>query len=601
MEERIVRSVEKLYKRVAKPLENVIFPLILLLWPLVKVGIGVDVSDSTYSLGNYLFADNLSGTWVMSTYLSNLVGSLFVHLPYGTTLIGMNVYTGLIVSATALLCYYVLRKDFRAPVLFIGEFVAISFCWIPTGILYNYLTYLLFTAGALLIYEAIKRHNDRLFVFAGIVLGLNVFVRIPNLAEAALILVVWMGVVVRENIATGHDADTTLSKTTRDGMVKATAFALLGYIIGVGIPLMLVIARFGSDSIIKIVTGLSGYSSTDDTYTIGSMILSTLMAYVRSAKWFGCILLGIGVGTAMFAIAQNRFKWLKRIIFVCGIAVLIRFFWGRGMFTFRYYEDYTAMFEWGMMTLFLSWICAIAVLCNKNYNLLVKVYAAIVVMMLLITPLGSNNYTCQNLNNMFLVVPFMLYVIGGWLYRGSHRTRLKGLLYGCNFPWMSMVIVIVMITVIQTTLFHTEFVFRDGMRGEVRDTYVTGVPSLVHMKTNADNASYIEGLYEYISQDGEVTGAIFWCDCPGLAFILNLPSAISSTWPDLDSYGTDEMKAELDSLQAATEVDSHVAVIVRKKELTSVNGPEKYALLQDYIDSTGRSVVYENEGYIVYR
>ena len=68
------------------------------------------MSDSTYSLGNYLFFDRLEGTWVISTYLSNVVGWLLTKLPFGTTLLGMNLYSRLITSGTIIALYFLLRK-----------------------------------------------------------------------------------------------------------------------------------------------------------------------------------------------------------------------------------------------------------------------------------------------------------------------------------------------------------------------------------------------------------------------------------------------------------------------------------------------------------
>ncbi len=592
MYDKISVTVKTLYKRISWPLEQVLFPLVLLLWPLVKVCVGADVSDSTYSLGNYMYPDKLQGMWLVSTYLSNGIGSILVRLPGGNTLVGANIYMGLVVSAIALICYYALKKDFSAPILFAGEYAAIAFCWIPTGILYNYMSYLMFTLGAVLLYMAIRDERDYLYALAGIVLGLNVFVRIPNVTQALLIVTVWATAVWKIRYT---------SKDTKVGAValRSTGYCILGYVVGVLVPFCLVVARFGIDGFADRITEMFAISGTDDTYTTFSMITSVVSAYVRSFKWIAIIAAVIFMGTLMFAAFNKEgiLKWIKRGVYILVVGVMLRFFWGRGMFTFKYYEDYTAMFEWGMIILLLAWICAITVLARRDYNILVKTLATIVLVVLIVTPLGSNNFTCQNLNNMFLVMPFVLYVTGGWLHRGAHKMRMNGLLYGCNFPWMSMLLIVFTVTYIQITGFHTQFVFRDGMDGTLRDVKVSGVPSLEGIYTTADNAASIEGLYAAIPAD--VTSAVFWGDCPGLSYILRMSPAISSTWPDLDSYPTATFEEQL--MQLRGDCDNSVIIIRKLPEPSGINGAVKQDILQDYIVCNHMSQIFENDEYIVYR
>ena len=78
-----------------------------------------------------------------------------------------------------------------AWIVFAGEMIAIGFCWIPSGILYNYLSYFFFTLGAILLYQGLVEEKDGYLLAAGFSLGFNVFVRIPNLTQMALITGLW--------------------------------------------------------------------------------------------------------------------------------------------------------------------------------------------------------------------------------------------------------------------------------------------------------------------------------------------------------------------------------------------------------------------------
>ena len=129
-----------------KTWQSWLFPLILLVYPLLWANQGIDVSDPTYSLTNFRFFPELAGTWPIATWLANVAGFLLMKLPFGGTLLGMNLYTRLFISAMALLAYFFLRGKMPAWMAFAGEIIAISFCWCPSTILYNYLTYFLFLA-----------------------------------------------------------------------------------------------------------------------------------------------------------------------------------------------------------------------------------------------------------------------------------------------------------------------------------------------------------------------------------------------------------------------------------------------------------------------
>ena len=47
----------------------------------------------------------MDGTWMVATFLANVLGSLLMCLPFGGTLIGIYFYTSLLQSVTAVLVY----------------------------------------------------------------------------------------------------------------------------------------------------------------------------------------------------------------------------------------------------------------------------------------------------------------------------------------------------------------------------------------------------------------------------------------------------------------------------------------------------------------
>ena len=138
----IFSFLKKILKKFQTISELVIFPVLLFLYPFVAVDQGIDLSDVTYSLGNYQFFDAMDTNWKLSIFIPSLVGHLMTYLPGAGTMLGMKIYTTLLVSVMALIVYYAIKTIIPGWMVFIGEWIAISLSWCPYVILYNYMTYL---------------------------------------------------------------------------------------------------------------------------------------------------------------------------------------------------------------------------------------------------------------------------------------------------------------------------------------------------------------------------------------------------------------------------------------------------------------------------
>ena len=581
-----MKQLQKLYQNYNNCITKWIFPLILLWYPLIKINQGVDVSDSTYSLGNYLFFPEMKGMWVVSTYLSNVIGWLMVKLPFADRLLVMNLYTGLLISALVLFLYFFMRKWMPEWIIFIGEIIAIGFLWIPTGILYNYLTYGFLAVGALLLYKGLVEEKDRLLIAAGVILGLNVWIRVSNLTEMALIVCVWYHCYIRRERIQNF-LQTLLRKTGR---------CIAGYAVGAIVPLIAILLQYGLSGIMDMVAGLTQVQNVDDSYTIFSMIGAAIDAYVRTGKWAAFIVAGMVLGLAMFMVKKESFIPVKKAVYIAGILVLIRFFWGRGMFSFRYYEDYSSMYEWGMIGLYLALAACIYLFVAKGVSSSEKLWGMLSLVILCITPLGSNNYTYQNLNNLFLTAPITVYAFAKW-FRRRYPAEKKVLL----FPSKAMVSALALMILIQSVGFHLVFVFRDGMDGTKRNTMIMEPKAVAGMKTTKINAKALSGLLVYMEKEHDADNseteirAVYFGDCPGLAYLLGKPAAIDTTWPDLASYSLTQFEDSLASLE------DRPVIIIRNVESDNKVWIAKKEVLQDYMSAKHYESAYENEGYTVYQ
>lgn len=561
-------------KHAAGRAQRFLFPCILFIYPLLAANQGIDISDPMYSLTNFRFFPELEGTWALATYLANAVGFLLMKLPFGGTLLGINIYTRLLISAMALLAYFFLKGKMPAWIVFVGEMIAISYCWCPTTILYNYLTYFFFLAGCILLYRGLIWGRRNLLIWAGVCLGLNVMVRTPNILEALLILAVfYYGRMNGEEWAK---------------IWKNVGWCVLGFAIGFLGIFCLICIQYGPGAYFGMFTSLSGYSATDDSYSPLSMITSVLGAYGRTLPWIMVILVCTLAGWLVFRALPKRLIWPARVGYGLCVLILVRLFWGRGVFTFTYY-NYRSIYEWGMFLLYLALLSCILVMGNARYFKRDRLLALIVLLSMTVTPIGSNNDTMPNLNNLFLAAPFAIW--GIWRALAPRIGRASA------FPAAAMTVMIVGMAFIQGVGFHVSFAFGDGIYGEKRDAKVENSAILKGMKTREDNAENLTGLLGYMEGKSKEALVTFG-NAPGLNYLLDMPPGISHAWPDLDTYPAEQMREELTALM---ESDQPLpAVILYKENGQMPEKGEKWRILQEYLTAGEYALLYENDGFIVY-
>lgn len=538
--------------------KNILYPLILILWPLINVNLGVDLTDTTYSLGNYIYFNETAGAWKYATYMANLTGYLLTKVCGGKMLV-MNILTGLIISVIALTVYKGLKITVSQNILFFSLLTAESLCWCPVVILYNYLTYLCLTLAAVLIYQAVINNDKRLYYIAGVVLGISFFVRISNATQVMLILAVWLGIVLYKG------------KGKKAKLIKPTLLCIAGYITGAVAVIVIMTLLSGVSGIVEATDWAIGlFSANEDAggYSAGGMFKAIFDNYLLYAKWFGIIVAATFAGIAGFSVLRNRLLLIKKIGYCLCVLLLFTWFWRNGVFN-TYYRNTGAVFGPGVIMILLQLLILLYTAISKDCERNDKLLAYIAIIIILITPLGSNNHLFTIINNMFFILPVSIYLFMK-LIKPYKEEQLM-------FPIVSMVYAFLILLFVQSALFHMDYVFMDGSSGEERDCLINEDTLFDGMYTNAANAELIHELQD-IKVKGlleDKDGVILYGNIPGAICMLGLPPAISTTWPDLDSYSSDTFEEELNSL------NENVAVIVLNKEYDD----EKHNILMKYISS----------------
>lgn len=568
---------------------RLIFPLILLLFPLIKINQGVDLTDTPYSLGNYRFFTQTEGVWVLSTFLSNVTGFFITKLPMGDTLIGMKLYTSLFISAMALLGYRFFKTKMPAWIAFMGEVAAIGLCWCPTAILYNYMTYFFFLLCAVFLFRGLAGNRPVCLFIAGICLGLNVSVRVPNLLEAALILAVWY-----------YGA---LKKKSFENLAKETGICIGGFLAAQAVMFVIVSVMYGIGAYGEMIAGLFGMAGSASDYTLGEMLASIGSAYWKGFRWLLYILLCILPGIPFFLIKEEKFQKLRRIIY-CACILFLFFVLGKwGMYNFRYYQKEAAL-QWSVIFLILSLAVGVWMLTTRMIDDEWKLIGCIGLLMIVITPLGSNNYVWPIINNLFFAAPVTFWMVYKFVRWGRRYLDITGKVP--LFPVKAMLSAVVLAFLVQSIGLGFFYVFKDGETGEKRSIKVINNRILEGMYTTPMNAETLDEISVFMTEHKAEYAdkkLILYGNIPGLSYYLDKAPAIYTTWVDLDTNSLSRLEEDLTELSAAlqTKEEERPLVIMPPGIEQAAENQEKLNAILSFMEIHQYEQVFSNEAYVVYQ
>ena len=633
---------------------EVCFFAVLLIYPLRHVFIGGDLWDVGYNYGNFVnfSEESLGTTWFFSTYLAGAVGHLLTILPFGRTMLGLNIYTGLTVSLLAMMGYLFFTRVLRvSPVLaFLGEMIAVSMCWCPTALLYNYLTYVLFFACLILLYQGLRLEKRWMLVLAGVCLGVNLFVRFSNLPEMGLILAVWAYAIWDGWERRKEDEKWFGKAMTKLG--KDTLLCLLGYMGALFVFFVWIALRYEITDYVKGIQMLFAMTESATDYKPTSMLQGLIWPFKEAIYWVTRLgffvaltfLSGMLAGhlpKGLAGKAGEKLGMLVRWIFMagallCSVMMVFWMLWKRpnaGYFTSFQYHSYDAAY-WPCA---LFWMIALGIGAIEAFRpgngKINRFYGAALILVGLLTSLGSNNGIYPSFNNLFAFAPFVLEKVVGFtrfvlekleearsedgtdahilagkeadnktpkkeleevrLEKGKEAEILAGkeadsgvpkkaereMAYWIGTIWPGLgaacvsVWAILLVCAVQMTAFGWRFVFCEGTGVRYADTVVSENKVLRGIHMNSSRAEELQELTDYANAQG-LAGreVILHGNIPAVAFYLQMRPTIHS-WNDLASFGYDVMQDTMDVRMNEISVARRQKPVVIAEKKYASDGP----------------------------
>ena len=675
----------------SKKLLDILFIAVLVFYPLRHINWGLDLWDTGYNYANfqYMGTEHMDSMWLFSTYLSNVVGHLLMKLPYADNLMGMNFYTGLFVSLSAVTGYIFCTRSLKMPawISFTGEFIAVSLCWCPTAVLYNYLTYVFMLSSVILLYQGLTKEKNICLVLAGICLGANVLVRFSNLPEAVLILAVWIYDILvwrRGKKETVSVSDEKLWR--RLGM--HTFWCFIGYALSLLVSFGYIHIRYGITNYVAGIQRLFAMTSDNTDYKPDAMFMGVIESYGENMYWVIRIGVILTVGIAFFAVADWLLQicgkrewlcwWCSRILLASiGSAALawlcMKYFYSSEsmMSSFTDYEvlfhpavlfvmmlpmgvllsalvgyplqkrfgtdkafgweirvlwmavcvamlvwlymkefcttdflrneriSYGPMLQPAILFLMLAMLSGVICIGNKNSSESEKLISVMVILVVLVTSLGSNNRLFPSINNLFLAAPFTLW--HSWRFCRNTKVSHVGRMTFHAFPAKGILAAFVGMCLFQFAGFGATFAFAEASGVYNITASVENNKVLKNMKMSPEKAQWLTELSGYVNEH-ELQGreVILYGFVPSLAYYLQMPPAFNS-WSDLASYNYDIMAETLEETEIQMwEGRTEPPVVLVDYLQGGLNEGGKWGLIKCFMERNGYELVWQNDRFAFY-
>lgn len=569
--------------------------VLILLYPLRNVGVGVDLWDGGYNYANFTYSgpEHMDSMWYFATWISNLYGGILTRLPFGDTMLGMNVWTSLTAGTIAAAAYVFCTKKLSIPawMAFAAEMIAVSLCWAPSAVLYNYLTYGFFLAAVMFLHQGLLRDRLWYLALAGVVLGLNVGVRFPNLVHMGLILAVWYyAFLSRKNISQ---------------ILRETGVCILGYVGGCCLFLLPIMFIYGLDSYVEGIMRLFAMTEDAADYSTGAMLAGLVRAYFdrETTYWIKRFALLLASTLGICLLLPKSWERVKKVI---AGALTLLFIWlaaKRGFCTGDY-ALYAAIYMPCVFVIELTVALSVFQMIDRRADKERKLLAMFILLTLFLAGLGSNNYIYSNINNLFLVLPCFVWMLTCFLREYRH------ILY---FPLQAVAVALVLLLAIQALPFGRKFIYEEASGARDTSVRITDIPILRGMYTGRQRAEQLQSLYDYLQDAGQADReCILYGSIPGTAYYMELTPAIN-VWGDLRSYSYNTMEEDLDRLAGECQAGREFPLVILENswalyleepedaaEYWDHTAVEKLGLIRKYTEMFSYQKVYDNGTFVIY-
>lgn len=569
----------------AKNKLSTILYLSIIIFPLLFIWQGLDFSDTGFWLTNFqqIFNDPVSITHsFFICWLTNIIGGTWVYFFGNFGLIGIRFAEVLILYITMYLVFLILRPYIKKDILLTGIFIALIFISRFYWPNYDTLTSLFYLLISLPLIKGLTEHKIYFLYISGFICGLNVFIRFPNILGLVLVFII---------IYYGY-----LNKDVAKNILKNVLYYMLGFICATVIVLVIMKIIGQYDIFIISLQDLFNIShQSSSSHSIYSLLYSLIVDHLKVIFITSGFLVMMLALSAILLRKKDRYYLLTYIPISIFLFILIIFSYKDYLFILYSFLIY---FVVGIL-----YIVLIIQLFNSDKQNEYRTLILLALLILIISPLGSNNGLGNAPYGMWLAIPISIYYLSliksiKFSYLTSYAEHSKSHYIVFNEEWIKKIKKIFMFSfIIITLVIAYRYTYRDSP-DRFTMVYPINQPMLKYIYTTKDRAIVVQELVNELKKYVNKNDYLLSTE-PMIYYLTDTKPYLYNSWPlsyDVEDFNT--------SLERALKERSSLPVIVIAKESTeSFDWPKIKTINNELIYDESRPVRNENlfslESFIV--
>ena len=547
--------------------------VITVVWNFPFLSKGIDVDDTAYSLSQYRYVFDkeysLSGG---STLITNIIGGILFKLGGDYRVIMLNAANLFAALMAGFLLYRTLKRREHDILLVLAVLIGSFFHCSWTRILnYNSVSMFFQSWAIALLLGSLKDEKKLMAFIAGIILGFNIFVRLPNGLQACLGAVyIWYFGILKKDC-----------KKTFQFIGSYAAGGILGTLAGVVIELRML----GWEKFIGMfISTANTATQSDSRHGLGNMWLLFQTGVKNGLKvwalWILVLLVLYGAGRLLM---MRKEQWLIRAasVSVLGVSALLAFYLSRkyDILQIPVMSEFGGIMGTGFM---LAAVVSLFYFAKKNEFL--SSLALILFLSEFILIFGTDNGWYYQV--VFMVFPVMAVCV---LLTGSESREIK--LLG--------EIVLAFILVFSGSRgmkFASQYSYREDSIDQLNCSVdLAGYKGMKTSKTRAEILNELnEQLKLYAVEGKEILALGNASICYEVA---EAAPYVDSAWPDLEGVSMSRFCGQIESKTAQ---GNYPVIVFVNLGYNQPYDMEKYEYVQEMLDKYQYTLQYQNQSVEVY-
>lgn len=373
-----------------------IFVAGIIVFPLLFVWQGLDITDLGYLVSTYQqFFTYPENTWYFgAVWLTGLIGAVWDALFGWAGLVSFKLAYLFVIYVMMIVLYRMMTPVFDRLHVLLSLFLTVVFCSVGLSnwLSYNDLTSLFYIVAVYFLFRGLVENSNRLLLFSGIFVGLNIFVRFPNIVGILLFIPIIYFYYLKQE---------PLSK-----MAKFCALFFLGIAVAIVFNGLLILVMGHGHYYLESL--LSLYTTATDSSALhsGEGLLSALVKehiQVFEHTWPFILSLFLVSKLASYVSSRRAALTLLAAATVSFLPDYLSFV--ADLFSLDYLPEQR---QWIWTLIGTTYFCLLMMVFDKRNSPSIRVLGLTACMVLFLVPLGSGNGIRNAVFGLWLALPIGL-------------------------------------------------------------------------------------------------------------------------------------------------------------------------------------------------